>query len=288
MIKLILKFLFVSVIYISLDIILSRFYAPIVNYDEEFPTYFEGLQQVPTLISEVFKLIILALIMSYFLREFFRIIKTEISFLKSLLFYSSFIISMKLVFGLVNFMRFYAMFNDPFYELLYAGLGFNIFDLFQIILSFAIIKFNLLDLLNFKTKTLGIISSALIILSLFLPWLTLEGSAGTNFSGIQTQKITFLGYLFSFGKIGGVLSIIGIIGFIKKYKYLWVVGVFILLDTLWSIYVFSNSNAEFSTSIEGITSSVSSKYEIQYGIYLFVISVILFVYLSLVNIKWKK
>ena len=120
-------------------------------------------------------------------------------------------------------------------------------------------------------KVLGIVSSIIVIISVFFPWIEITATSSELSNEFYNTKYIF-GFSNSFGKIGLALGIISVFMFYNERKLSLLPGYTIVFIGLIYIFDILQRGETSSNSVGNYYSSVSYISEIQIGMYLFLLS----------------
>lgn len=120
-------------------------------------------------------------------------------------------------------------------------------------------------------RTLGIVSSIIVIISVFLPWIEITStSTEISIETFNTRYIT--GFSNTYGVVGLALGIISVFMFYSERKLALIPGYTIVFIGLIYIFEILQRGETTSSSVGNYYSSISYITEIQIGMYLFLIS----------------
>lgn len=119
-------------------------------------------------------------------------------------------------------------------------------------------------------KVLGITSSILVILSVFLPWVE-TSSISFEINDVSFNIKDLYGISTSFGKLGLSLGIISVLMFYYERKLSLLPGYAIVFFGLIYIFEIIQGGETSSSSSGNYSSTVSYICEIQIGMYLFIV-----------------
>jgi hypothetical protein len=139
---------------------------------------------------------------------------------------------------------------------------------------------------NQKINYIAIVSSGLVVISIFLPWLEVSSS----FSGLGQSfgsSGSISGISISGGMFGVLVSLAGGFMAFKHIKWAFIAGVVNFLNGLgYMIGWFGVGGFSYSGSAGGV--SAKGSIDPQIGLYLFVFSSLIFVIFTLKNLKKRK
>jgi len=133
-------------------------------------------------------------------------------------------------------------------------------------------------------KKLGVISSILIIISVFLPWFSSSVSGSGVFNTtVNSQSLT--GLTTSYGLLGILLGGVSLFLFIKENKWSFLPGLLSLIDGILFILYLNGFGVTSSSSFGEYSQKYSSSLEPQIGVYLLIVGGFLSVIFSLKYFK---
>ena len=141
-----------------------------------------------------------------------------------------------------------------------------------------------------KVNYVALILSALIAISVFLPWVEASSSVDAGIFGSSSFSTGgFSGIQFSEGIFGLLLAIAGGVMAFKNIRWAFIVGILNFINGLAYMLGWFNSEGSGSYSFSFGSSSYSSSYSSSidplFGLYFFVICSLLFTVFTLKNVK---
>jgi len=137
-----------------------------------------------------------------------------------------------------------------------------------------------------KVNVLALGAAVLAVISILLPWVEVSVTRNTSDLGESLQQISIHGSAIGYGLFGLLVSLIGGYLAYKEFRWTFIAGIVNFIDGYGYLHGWFGASTQDSGNYGDIASE--SSVDPQFGLYLFILASLAFMFFTLKNFKQKK